>query len=166
MEGSVPSSLATSTHASLGMHWVRCHSSSMAYEENTRCIKDLKSWATHERLVVFFNLLVSPGCRTRRHSEWSGVIPLKAEKKAPLLGSLEAAVSIDTSTASSQGSLWAAEVHPGWNRSALPSPTASLLAGITGNKKMSFFNPGFLRIHCVDTNQFFRKDFLLMIQRQ
>lgn len=146
MEGSVPSSLATSTHVSLGMHCVRCHSSSMA---GIGAETEVSSVATRRggsgRQV--WNLSGSPGCKTRQRSAWSGASPARWQTRG-CRGA--AAVAGDTSTTSSRESLPAAATPPGWRPSAPSSPTASTPGhsqsafSVTQQRSLSGYNSAFV----------------------
>ena len=70
----------------------------------------------------------------QRHIVWSGASPLNVEKR----DCQAAAASDDTSTTSSQESLWASVAHPNWRPTAPSFPTASLPAGITVTHQVMF----------------------------
>lgn len=66
-------------------------------------------------------LSVSPGCKIRPHSVWSGGSRVRLQTR----GCPAAAVAGDTSTTASQESLPTSATPPGWKLSAPSSPTAS-----------------------------------------
>lgn len=121
MEGSVPSSFATSTHVSLGMHCVRCHSSSMAGVQDKTSLSTMATHTTSSRRCYVLNLSVSPDCRTRPRIAWSG----GSREKLQTRGFPAVAVAGGTSTTSSRESLPTSATPPGWKLSAPSSPTAS-----------------------------------------